>query len=164
MIIGPPGEPAAILNLPSGPNTMVGDIALIGRLPGAGALATGFPSRAGSKEKSVSSLLRKNPFAIISEPNTYSTVVVIDTTSPELSTTERWLVPGSCGVRCGANGVVRRRRRAGLRLSHVLLRIDQQRRVGADRSRRASPRPEHESHRDRRDIARGRRRRAARPG
>ena len=33
-----------------------------GRLPGAGALATGLPSRTGSKEKSVSVLLRKKPF------------------------------------------------------------------------------------------------------
>ena len=32
---------------------MVGDIADSGRLPAPGALATGFPSRTGSKEKSV---------------------------------------------------------------------------------------------------------------
>ena len=82
MIAGPPGEPVAMANLPSGPNTMVGDIALMGRLPGAGALATGLPSRTGSKEKSVSSLFRKNPLAMISEPKTNSTVMVIETTSP----------------------------------------------------------------------------------
>ena len=113
MIAGPPGEPVAIANLPSGPNTIVGDIALIGRLPGAGALATGLPSRTGSNEKSVSSLLRKKPFAITSEPNTNSTVMVIDTTSPRSSTTDRWLVPGSCGVRLRRVVGVFLRRRAG---------------------------------------------------
>ncbi len=102
MITGPPGEPVAIQKSPSGLKTMVGDIALIGRLPGPGALATGLPSRSASNEKSVSSLLRKKPFAIISEPKTNSMVVVIETTWPKSSTMEKWLVPGNCGVRCGA--------------------------------------------------------------
>ena len=49
------------------------------RLPGAGALATGLPSTSGSKAKSVSSLLSKNPPAAICPPNADSIEVVIDT-------------------------------------------------------------------------------------
>jgi hypothetical protein len=51
MITGPPGEPSAKANLPSRVKAMVGAIALIGRLPGAGALATGLPSRTASKRE-----------------------------------------------------------------------------------------------------------------
>src|SRR6185312_16996555 len=103
MIIGPPGEPAANSNLPSGPSTIVGDIEDSGCLPGAGALATGFPSRDGSSEKSVSWLSRTKPPTTISEPNGASTVVVIDTTTPLSSTMDMWLVPGCSGLFCGAN-------------------------------------------------------------
>ena len=127
MIIGPPGDPTANLNLPSGPNTIVGDMAESGCLPGAGALATGFPSRTGSKEKSVSWLSRMKPFTIISDPIGASTVVVIETTSPRLSTMDMWLVPGCSGERCGANFLNDVGGIAGHRLAHVLRRIDQRR-------------------------------------
>src|SRR6185437_12027655 len=102
MIAGPPGEPVAILNLPDASKTIVGDMAESGRLPGAGALATGFPSSTGWKEKSVSWLLRMKPLAIIFEPRTDSTVVVIATASPWSSTMDMWLVPAGCGDLCGA--------------------------------------------------------------
>ncbi len=60
-----------------------------GRLPGATAFATGRPSSTGRNEKSVSWLFRKNPPTARPEPNSDSTVVVIETTSPPASTTTK---------------------------------------------------------------------------
>src|SRR5258706_1161741 len=102
MMAGPPGDPTDNRNLPSLSNTMVGDMAESGRLPGAGALATGFASSTGSSEKSVRVLLRKNPFTITSAPNTDSTDVVMEITWPVLSTMVMWLVPCNTAERCGA--------------------------------------------------------------
>src|SRR5258706_3177921 len=102
MMAGPPGDPTDNRNLPSLSNTMVGDMAESGRLPGAGALATGFASSTGSSEKSVRVLLRKNPFTITSAPNTDSTEVVMEITWPVLSTMVMWLVPCNTAERCGA--------------------------------------------------------------
>ena len=89
--------------LPSPLNTMVGAIELRGRLPGSTRLATGRPSRAGRKEKSVSSLLSRKPRTINCEPNAPSMVVVIDTALPSPSMIEIWLVPGRPRARSGAN-------------------------------------------------------------
>jgi len=69
-----------------------------GRLPGATALATGRPSSTARDEKSVSWLLRKNPPTARPEPNSDSTDVVIDATSPAASTTTKWLVPATSTV------------------------------------------------------------------
>ena len=56
MMLAPPGEPSARIGLPS-LNTMVGDMLERGRLPPAGEFAV-----PGTKLKSVSSLLSKNPW------------------------------------------------------------------------------------------------------
>ena len=47
----------------------------------------------GAKAKSVNWLFSTKPPTVRPEPNTDSTVVVIDTTLPSASTTTKWLVP-----------------------------------------------------------------------
>jgi hypothetical protein len=108
MIALPPGDPTASSNAPSR-NTRVGDIEERGFLPGATALAMASPrSSTGRKLKSVSWLLRKKPATKRWDPNSDSTVVVIETTLPMRSTTTKWLVPGTSAVasrpRAGAPG------------------------------------------------------------
>src|SRR5436853_1508381 len=100
MMAGPPGEPTEARKPPSLSNTMVGDMADSGSLPGAGALATGLPSRTGWKEKSVSVLLSMKPLVMISAPNTDSTEVVMAITSAVASTMVRWLVSCTTGETC----------------------------------------------------------------
>ena len=53
-----------------------------GRLPPAGAFATGLPFSSGSREKSVSSLFRRKPDAQCDEPKADSTVAVMETALP----------------------------------------------------------------------------------
>ena len=101
MMLGPPGEPTDSRNLPFRSKTMVGDMALRGRLPAAGALATGSPSNTGCREKSVRVLLSRKPFTIVLAPNTDSTEVVMAITWPLLSTMVMWLVPCRIGERWG---------------------------------------------------------------
>ena len=73
-----------------------------GRLPGATALATGAPAvSTGENEKSVSWLFRKKPWTIRPEPKMLSTVVVMDTALPSLSTTTKWVVPAGSRVASG---------------------------------------------------------------
>src|SRR5205823_11349270 len=67
-------------------NTMVGDIALRGRLPASTRLAIGPLASRESNEKSVSWLLRMKPSTIWREPNASSTLVVIDRPAPYWST------------------------------------------------------------------------------
>ena len=70
--------------------TITGVIDERGRLPGATAFATGRPEAStGRNEKSVSWLLRKKPPTARPEPNSDSTDVVIETTSPSASTTTK---------------------------------------------------------------------------
>ncbi|MNN51127.1 hypothetical protein D3C81_1657460 [compost metagenome] len=77
-------------------NTSVGDIELRGRLPGCTRFATGTPSTEGTGLKSVSSLFSRKPLVMWYEPSPDSMVVVIDTTLPYLSCSDRWVVPRSC--------------------------------------------------------------------
>src|SRR3990167_11240640 len=82
---------------------MAGAMEERGRLPGPTALAAGAPSRScGENENSVSWFLRKNPPTIRPDPNTLSTVVVIETTLPQRSTMVRWVVPETYLVASGA--------------------------------------------------------------
>jgi len=81
-----------------------------GRLPGCTRLAIGRPcASAGTLEKSVSWLLRRNPPAspvppslMMREPNAASTEDVIATARPSASTMLTWLVPCSGCPGCGA--------------------------------------------------------------
>ena len=69
---------------------------LRGRLPGATRLATGAPAAStGAALKSVSWLFSMIPRAMWNEPSVDSTVVVIVTTLPSLSTIEMCVVPCS---------------------------------------------------------------------
>ena len=77
---------------------MTGAIEERGRLPPCTAFATSWPPSVGTKEKSVSWLLRTNPPTVRPEPKIDSTVVVMDTTSPSASTTTKWLVPADSVV------------------------------------------------------------------
>ena len=95
MMALPPAEPRASTSLPSRSNTMVGAMALRGRLPGSMRLATGFPSCSATKEKSVSWLFRRKPRTICWLPKAYSIEVVIATALPSASTMDRWLVEAS---------------------------------------------------------------------
>ena len=72
---------------------------LRGRLPGCTALATGRPSRVGSKLKSVSWLLRIKPSAITRAPKLSSTDEVKLTALPSRSMMLRWVVDSNsiCG-------------------------------------------------------------------
>ena len=66
-------------------------------------------SSVGASEKSVSWLLRTKPPTVRFEPNTDSTVVVIDTTLPDASTTTKWLVPADSWVAslpCGGTTMI----------------------------------------------------------
>src|SRR5438477_589841 len=74
MIEWPPGEPITIVSFPFSSNTRVGAIELRGRFFASTRLATGLPSSSGAQEKSVSSLLRKNPRTIWRLPNAASTL------------------------------------------------------------------------------------------
>src|SRR6267143_1592912 len=74
MIEWPPGEPITMKSFPFSSNTMVGAIELRGRFFASTRLATGLPPSSGSQEKSVSSLLRKNPRTIWRLPNAASTL------------------------------------------------------------------------------------------
>src|SRR3546814_16680409 len=85
MMRGPPAEPSASMALPSGPRTMVGDMALRARFPGSTRLATGRPPRSGTKLKSASSLFRCKPFATRDLPHGSSLVEVTVTRSQALS-------------------------------------------------------------------------------
>src|SRR5262245_62620342 len=92
----PPGEPSAAHGLPDASKTIVGAMELRGRLPGASALASGLPLLStGRKEKSVSSLLSKNPAAHKREPKAASIVLVMASMLPAASTMEKWLVPAA---------------------------------------------------------------------
>src|SRR5690349_14962662 len=83
---------------------MAGAIDERGRLPGPTALAAAVPSPlVGENEKSVSWLFRKKPWTIRPEPKVLSTVVVIETTLPHLSTMTRWVVPATSWVLSLAN-------------------------------------------------------------
>ncbi len=78
---------------------MIGAMDERGRLRPCTALASGPPlSSAGRNEKSVSWLLRTNPPTVRPDPNTDSTVVVIDTTLPAASMMTKWLVPSDSTV------------------------------------------------------------------
>ena len=76
-----------------------------GRFPGPGALAAGRPSTPVGDEKSVSWLFRNIPAAIRPEPNTDSTVVVMDTMSPFRSMITKWVVPPGSWVPSGPGAV-----------------------------------------------------------
>ncbi|MNL12877.1 hypothetical protein D3C87_1337580 [compost metagenome] len=104
MIVPPPGEPVPITNSPMLPsafflNTSVGAIVLRGRLPGATRLANftfGVTEVSiGLSAKSVSWLFSRKPCVMWNEPMLPSTVVVITTTLPCLSTTVKCVVPCS---------------------------------------------------------------------
>src|SRR5258708_40178009 len=79
---------------------MMGDIDERGFFPPCTLFTAACPfSSVGASEKSVSWLLRTKPPTVRFEPNTDSTVVVIDTTLPDASTTTKWLGPaGSWGA------------------------------------------------------------------
>src|SRR5690349_19350332 len=86
------------MKTPSLFSTMVGDMDERGRLPGPGALATGFPPRVGGRVKSVSWLLRMKPLVNREEPNGLSTVMVAETALPSASMMEKWLVDGTAAL------------------------------------------------------------------
>src|SRR5262245_30779387 len=99
MMRDPPGEPSAAHGVPVASKTMVGAIELRGRFPGASALAMGLPAASiGRKAKSVSSLLSRKPAAHRREPKAASMLLVMATTLPAASTTEKWLVPAASTV------------------------------------------------------------------
>ena len=126
----PPGEPMTRTRRPSWSNTMVGAIELRGRLPGSTRLATGRPSRSGTKAKSVSSLLSMKPRTMSCAPNACSMLLVSATALPASSTTERWLVDGMPSA--GSSGQSKPRRSgsvAGRGLAHGVAGIDQRLRV-----------------------------------
>ncbi len=104
----PPGEPTAATNAPSAlRSTIAGDIEDRGRLPPATAFATGRPAASTAvNEKSVSWLFRKNPPTARPEPNSDSTEVVIEITSPWSSTMTKWLVPGTSSVASNPERVI----------------------------------------------------------
>ncbi|CAI8384211.1 MAG: Uncharacterised protein [SAR116 cluster bacterium MED-G04] len=78
----PPGEPITSTGLPSF-STIVGAMDERGRLPGSTLFAMGTPSRCDRNEKSVNSLLSRNPPSVISrDPKAFSIVVVIDKALP----------------------------------------------------------------------------------
>ena len=82
---------------------MVGAIDERGRLPASTRFATGLPSSTGANEKSVSSLLSRNPPSVISRlPNASSIVVVIATALPSPSTIEMCDVDGNSSAACVA--------------------------------------------------------------
>ena len=85
---------------------MVGAIELRGRLPPSTRLAIGRPSLLGLKEKSVISLLSKNPCVMSMLPNPDSIVVVIETILPLASTMLKWLVPAGSNCCIDACAVV----------------------------------------------------------
>src|SRR5688572_17941239 len=89
----PPGEPSAATGRRAASSTMTGAIEERGRLPPATAFATGAPSTTGRYEKSVSWLSSTNPPTARPEPNSDSTVVVIETMFPSPSITTKWDVP-----------------------------------------------------------------------
>ena len=95
MIEWPPGEPITMVSFPFSSNTRVGAIELRGRFFASTRLATGLPSSSGTQEKSVSSLLRKNPRTIWRLPNAASTLAVSATALPSASTMETCEVAGS---------------------------------------------------------------------
>src|SRR6476469_3800076 len=102
MIVAPPGEPTVIHGR-SSLSTTVGLIEDRGRLPGPGRFGSGTPLVSGTKSKSVSSLLSRNPQpgTVIPEPPVCSIVSVYDATSPHLSAVTRWVVDRpSRGVPC----------------------------------------------------------------
>ncbi len=76
---------------------MVGAMLLRGRLRGPAWFAP-----PGAKSKSVSSLLRMKPPAMMRLPNGASTLVVMDATLPCASTMTKWLVPGTSACPTGA--------------------------------------------------------------
>ena len=85
MILEPPGDPVTSSRLSSPSSTIVGDIELRGRFPGCTRLAIGSPfPPVAAKEKSVSSLLSRNPppGTMTPLPNELSMVVVIDRAFP----------------------------------------------------------------------------------
>ncbi len=81
---------------------------LRGRLPGATSFA-----EPGTKSKSVSWLLSRNPLTMMRLPNVASIVVVIEATLPSASTMEKWLVP-TASV---SPGTARRIERSPIRLA-----------------------------------------------
>ena len=113
MIVPPPGEPVPITKSPLVPSaailkTSVGAIELRGRLPGWTRFAIGAPVLSvGVAEKSVSWLLRMKPRVMWYEPKPLSTVVVITSALPFLSTIVMWVVPLS-GVRSTPSGTAPR--------------------------------------------------------
>src|SRR5215472_5559217 len=98
----PPGEPIVATNRPSRSRTTAGDIDERGRFRGPTALAAEAPAAlVGANEKSVSWLLSMKPSTIRPSPKTLSTVVVIETTLPHLSTTVNDDVPPGSTVASG---------------------------------------------------------------
>ena len=91
----PPGEPSAATGRREASSTITGAIDERGRLPPATAFATGAPSATGRNEKSVSWLFSMKPPTARPEPNSDSTVVVIETMLPSRSTTTKWEVPAA---------------------------------------------------------------------
>src|SRR5437016_14660920 len=104
MMVDPPGEPTARYGLPCA-RTIVGDIELRGRLPGAGRFGSGALPWVGVKLKSVSSLLSRKPRpgTTIALPPVCSMVSVYSTTLPDRSTTVRLVV--LCSVEPAAAAV-----------------------------------------------------------
>ncbi len=77
-------------------STIIGAIALRGRLPGSMRLATSRPSGSWKEEeKSVISLFSRKPRTKILLPNSLSMVVVMLSALPSRSTATKWLVEGS---------------------------------------------------------------------
>src|SRR5512135_2347096 len=106
MICEPPGDPTVATSWPEAlSNTRVGAIELRGRLPGSTRLATGRPPDCGTNEKSVSWLFSRKPRTITRAPNT-SSIVVVASALPYLSTTEMCEVEVFGGDGSGAKAVV----------------------------------------------------------
>src|SRR6478735_864960 len=96
MMVAPPGDPRASTGRPCSV-TIVGLIDERGRLPGPGRFGSGTPAVSGTKLKSVSSLLSRNPQpgTVIAEPPVCSMVSVYAATLPQRSATVRCVVPWS---------------------------------------------------------------------
>src|SRR6478609_6631610 len=93
MIVAPPGDPRARTGFPCS-STMVGEIEERGRLAGPGRFGSWTAGFAGANEKSVSSLLSRNPRpgTVMPLPPVDSIVRVYATTLPHLSAVVRCVV------------------------------------------------------------------------
>ncbi|KPK53668.1 MAG: hypothetical protein AMJ63_05710 [Myxococcales bacterium SG8_38_1] len=91
----PPAEPVSISGSPLASKTMVGDMDDRGRFRGATAFTAGAAPAVGACEKSVSSLFRKKPLVMRTEPYGKPTDAVIDTALPSRSMIDRCVVPAA---------------------------------------------------------------------